>query len=1105
MICRHCGSELRPGDRFCPVCGEPIAAPKAEAQPKAGTSEDQEAKKARVTGLVLAAQNGDENAFAELYQTFYQKVFALAKTTVKTDADAEDVLQQTFINVWNRIDRLKNPEAFSTWIQRITLNQCYSLLRSRHVEVSIDESEEDDESFGPIRLESDLMLPEVYAERSDLRARLGRIIDGLSSVQKQTILLYYYDGLPVENIAWVMDCSVNTVKSRLFLARKSIKTEIEEQERKSGQPFFGIVGLATVPFGKLFVAHVEASPLSASAASGLFRNVTARIANEAANGTAQAGAKAAANAGVKAAVNSGAKAAASAGAKTAAKVGASVVSKKIIAGVIAGVLAAGAVAGGTVAAVSAVREKRNASVEAIDSIPSASPFPGEVYDPAEEPSGRTEATPVPATPEPGAEQTAEAVTEQPAEPVKEASIREIAAGGAHVLVLKDDGTVYAYGDNYYGETRVSGWKDITAVSARYMNSVGLKANGAVVLAGEIATLDDLPRWTDVVAISAGEQHIAAVRADGTVVTFGSDIFGENEVSDWRDIVQVCAGLHYTVGLKSDGTVVVCGTTNYGEGDVSGWTDITSICVGRSFTVGLKKDGTVVTAGWNYDVSDWTDIAAISAGDYHLLGLRKDGTVAASGSNYNGECDVDDWRDIAAVSGGLDFTVGLKADGTLIACGSGSGIIASEKPPVPASPKPTAAPAPASTVEDSAYSGYYEYLIAHKDGIERYVWQFENWSDFYEGDWRDDDTCFYTRNSEPERKAPVTRAIAFYDVYGDKTPEMIYIGDVDSPLSSNSESRLVILTYENGTVKTLFSGVWDTLCEYESAFSYELYFNPNDKTLYAFVSDGITEYYAEDFFVIGPESDGVYRMRDILMWEHQGAMDEDEQDVDVYQMNGTEITEEEYKSTRGEILAKKRVRLIYGGGQEVFRVGDDTIAKSFDEALEWLREQQPELGAETGFPAGLPRRWRFVNLEDTIVLHDNGTLTGYFYESDAYGGDEYTWETTYSEYTCTFDAIEQIDETTYAFTVTGVTFHWDPDDAYYSSGKTLYHIVHLCPFKVGERYLIRTNQTPISDLPEHVIEDYEWANGSIPYDWDTFPCFVLYPEGGSDTFFVLFNK
>lgn len=361
MICRHCGAELKPNDRFCPGCGAPIDAPKAERTPKENTQAEKDAKKAQVTALAAAAQNGDEQSFSELYRMFYQKVFALAKTTVKTDADAEDVLQLTFIRAWNSIGNLKNPEAFSTWIQRITLNQCYSLLRSRHVEVSIDESEEDDESFGPIRLESDLMLPEVYAERSDLRARLGRIIDGLSSVQKQTITLYYYDGLPVENIAWIMDCSVNTVKSRLFLARRSIKTEIEEQERRSGQPFFGVVGLATVPFGKLFVEHVTTMSIPKAAAANALRAITQHISETAAK-SAEAAQMRASTAGsaAKQSAKTAAKGTVKVGAKTAAKAAASAVSKKVITGIIAGVLITGAVAGGTVAAVHTIREKQSA-------------------------------------------------------------------------------------------------------------------------------------------------------------------------------------------------------------------------------------------------------------------------------------------------------------------------------------------------------------------------------------------------------------------------------------------------------------------------------------------------------------------------------------------------------------------------------------------------------------------------------------------------------------------------------------------------------------------------------------------------------------------------
>lgn len=366
-FCIECGAELLPNAGFCRSCGAPVSQQKPEQpqQPNAAQTDEKAELKRRTEILVIAAQGGDSESFAKLYELYHQKVFALAKTTVKSDADAEDVLQMTFIKAWDHLDRLKDTSAFSTWIQRITLNQCYSLLRKQHATIPIDNDDEDSE---PIQIESDLMLPEVYAEQNDLKKRLGKIIDELSDIQKQTITLYYFDGLPVENIAWIMDCSVNTVKSRLFLARKSIKTEIEEQERKSGQPFYGIVGLATIPFGQFFVAHVKASSLSQTAASALLKAIAGKI-SQSASAAAKAGssaavkagtsaaAKGAANAGAKTAAAAGTKAAAGAGAKTAAAVGASV-SKKVIAGIVAGTLAVGTVAGGTVATVKIVQNNR---------------------------------------------------------------------------------------------------------------------------------------------------------------------------------------------------------------------------------------------------------------------------------------------------------------------------------------------------------------------------------------------------------------------------------------------------------------------------------------------------------------------------------------------------------------------------------------------------------------------------------------------------------------------------------------------------------------------------------------------------------------------------
>ena len=227
-----------------------------------------------ITRLAFAAKNGNERSFEELYTAFYQKVYALARTTMKNDADAEDVLQQTFISAWTNIGKLDDPAAFNTWIQRITLNQCYSMLRKRRIDIPIDVSEFDGDDDEPMQIESDVMLPDVYAEKEDLKIRLGHIIDDLSDVQRQTIMLFYFDEMSVVEIAAAMDCSENTVKSRLFLARKAIKTEIEERERKSGERFYAIAGLPMIAFGRLFIAQVKSTLISPAAASSVISRIT---------------------------------------------------------------------------------------------------------------------------------------------------------------------------------------------------------------------------------------------------------------------------------------------------------------------------------------------------------------------------------------------------------------------------------------------------------------------------------------------------------------------------------------------------------------------------------------------------------------------------------------------------------------------------------------------------------------------------------------------------------------------------------------------------------------------------------------------------------------
>lgn len=237
--------------------------------------------------LIHAAQNGNEQSFAQLYNIYYQKIYALALTTTKNTTDAEDVLQITFLKAWQHISTLQNAEAFNTWIQRIAINESNTLLGKRKPNISLDNNDEDN---SPVpELESDLMLPEAYAEQEDLSARLRRIIFNLSDVQRQTIMLFYFESLTIPEIAEVMDCSENTVKSRLFLARKAIKTEIEEQERKTGTKFFGIVGIPMLPFGNIFVNQVRRSAISPARAMQIFSNIHQAVGVTAASAGASAG------------------------------------------------------------------------------------------------------------------------------------------------------------------------------------------------------------------------------------------------------------------------------------------------------------------------------------------------------------------------------------------------------------------------------------------------------------------------------------------------------------------------------------------------------------------------------------------------------------------------------------------------------------------------------------------------------------------------------------------------------------------------------------------------------------------------------------------------
>ncbi|MCL2045004.1 MAG: sigma-70 family RNA polymerase sigma factor [Oscillospiraceae bacterium] len=257
------------------------------------------------TDLVISAQSGDTDSFEMLYDIFCDKVYAFARMIMRNASDAEDVLQEAFITAWQKLETLKTPATFSVWIQVIAKNLCNMQLRKKNVAILLD-AEQEVESLSS--MESDELLPAAYAEREDLKERLGMIIESLSEVQRQAIVLYYFNEMSVDEIAEVMECSANTVKTRLFLARKAIKSEIEEQERKSGEKLYGVTGILMLSFGVVFKSHIETLSLGQSVIEGTKGAITQFISsgNGATSGSTAAGGNGATSGSTAASGNSAA-------------------------------------------------------------------------------------------------------------------------------------------------------------------------------------------------------------------------------------------------------------------------------------------------------------------------------------------------------------------------------------------------------------------------------------------------------------------------------------------------------------------------------------------------------------------------------------------------------------------------------------------------------------------------------------------------------------------------------------------------------------------------------------------------------------------------------
>jgi RNA polymerase sigma-70 factor, ECF subfamily len=202
---------------------------KAQSGPKEGT------RRVDDRDLVRRAQQGDADAFEVLVRKHQGRVFAVAGGILRNREDVEDIAQQVFAKAYFSLKKFDQRAAFSTWLYKITVNECWDLLRKKKVRPLVYESELSEEQavmYLATEQKSD-QGPDV-SEQLEVRQQLDQWLECLEERDRAMLTLKEIQGFTVEEIAEILGINGNTVKVRLFRARQRVAQMIRRRKRAAG-------------------------------------------------------------------------------------------------------------------------------------------------------------------------------------------------------------------------------------------------------------------------------------------------------------------------------------------------------------------------------------------------------------------------------------------------------------------------------------------------------------------------------------------------------------------------------------------------------------------------------------------------------------------------------------------------------------------------------------------------------------------------------------------------------------------------------------------------------------------------------------------------------
>jgi RNA polymerase sigma-70 factor, ECF subfamily len=178
--------------------------------------------------LLAALRQRQEAAFAYLFETYSDRIYRLAVGLLHDEAEAEGVVQETFLRLFERLDQFEGRSSLGTWLYRVAYNKTMDVLRRHHVTISVDEMDDEATMAAPSILLDWRNMPETMLSEAEVATALDQAIAALPEKYRVVFLLREVEGLTTEETAVVANISISAAKVRLHRARLFLRERLAE-------------------------------------------------------------------------------------------------------------------------------------------------------------------------------------------------------------------------------------------------------------------------------------------------------------------------------------------------------------------------------------------------------------------------------------------------------------------------------------------------------------------------------------------------------------------------------------------------------------------------------------------------------------------------------------------------------------------------------------------------------------------------------------------------------------------------------------------------------------------------------------------------------------